>query len=96
VGADSSTPALSIQSICTWTSCRERGNVHRRVAANFRDGARSGNAVPFPIRASIGMGAPHTLYAYGIASSGVASENLVLSLARRRLCWSRHLRLDTA
>lgn len=35
----------------------------------------------FPIPSKYWDGTPHTLYVYGIASSGVASENLVLSAA---------------
>jgi hypothetical protein len=81
---DSSTPSLSIQvHMYLDGPAGGGGTFTAAVAANFpRTEPISGQrGFRFAIPSKYWDGAPHTLYVYGIASSGVASENLVLSLA---------------
>jgi hypothetical protein len=80
---DSGTPSLSIQVHLYLDGPAGSGTPLAAVAANVaRTEPISGpHGFRFPIPSKYWDGTPHTLYVYGIASSGVPSDNLVLSSA---------------
>jgi Bacterial Ig domain len=78
---DSVTPLQSIQVHVYVDGPAGSGTLTTVVAANIpgSEPASGNHGFRFPIPSKYRDGTPHTLYAYGIATSGVGSDNLVLS-----------------